>query len=149
MYKKPKKKKAANAAPRLSDAFQTESGTDTDDSDNDGSDCEEPDTEEGQDTEEEQDNEEPSEESCWEVEIPDGEDIVFLPEVEAIIKMVLEVVKVFSGSPVKNNILQGEVVRLPERKGKELRLKLDCPTRWNTIVGKKYKSRKMLIKTLF
>ena len=64
------------------------------------------------------------------------EEIVFLPEVNAIIQMVRKIVKIFSMSPVNNNILQEEVIRLPERKGKMLKLQLDFKTRWNTIVGK-------------
>ena len=55
---------------------------------------------------------------------------------DALIQKVRKVIKIFSGSPVNNNILQAEVVRLPERKGQELQLKLDMKTRWNTIVGK-------------
>ena len=129
LYEKPRKKRGKNAAPRLSGTFQTESGTDsgTDtEAESDGN------TSEGEGS----DCEEPNEGYCLEVEEPDPKKIVFLPEVNAIIQMVRNVVKIFSGSPVNNNILQAEVVRLPERKGKELKLKLDCKTRWNTIVGK-------------
>ena len=131
LYEKPRKKKERNAASRLSDEFQTGSGTETED-ESDGNSSED----EGSDNEEDEGSDnEAIEESCWEIETPETKEIVFLPEVNAIIQMVRNIVKIFSGSPNNNSTLQSEVVRLPERKGKELKLKLDCKTRWNTIVG--------------
>ena len=129
LYEKPRKKKNNNnSVARLSDAFQTVSGTDTDESEDQSP--EGSDSDVGSDIDDEE-----IQESCWEIE-DHPQKIVFLPEVEAVIQKVRKIVKIFTYSDVNNNILQIEVVRLPERKGKELKLKLDCKTRWNTIVGK-------------
>ena len=130
LYKKKgrKKKKSVNARKtRASNVFQTLSGTESE---------EEEDQEDDSDdsTHDTDSEEEIEEESCWVIEEPVTDPIVFLPEVEAIINKVRTVVKIFTSSPNNNHTLQQEVVKLPARKGKELKLKLDCKTRWNTIV---------------
>lgn len=97
LYEKPRKKKNNRVATaRLSDAFQTVSGTDSENDQDDQSDIDEEDIEE----------------NSYEIEI-DPQKIVFLPEVEALIQKVRKIVKIFTYSPVNNNILQAEVVRLP------------------------------------
>ena len=75
----------------------------------------------------------------------DPEEIEFLPEVNALIQKVRNVVKVFTYSDVNNHVLQQEVTKTEKT---ELRLKLDMKTRWDTIVGKNVTSFDM-IETVF
>ena len=117
LYEKKRKKKKASAGTRASDVFQTLSGTESEQDDDD-------DTSEGSGNE--SDTEEPDQ-SNWSFEDVDTGPIVFLPDVEVIIKKVRSIVKIFTSSPNNNNILQEEVMKL---KKKELKLIRDCKTRW-------------------
>lgn len=72
----------------------------------------------------------------------DNDDITYYDEIEndgqlrylqpsINITSIRAIVKCFRKSPVRNNILQNYV---KEQEGKELRLLIDCNTRWNTLI---------------
>ena len=71
-----------------------------------------------------------------------------MSDLAGIIKKVREVVRFFRKSPVRNDALQKEIKK---EIGKELQLKLDCHTRWNslyTMIETILKVKKSVIQTL-
>lgn len=53
-------------------------------------------------------------------------------DISMALKRVRRIVKLFKRSSVKNNFLQSHIIAAADGNGKELNLKLDCKTRWNS-----------------
>jgi len=94
------------------------------------SDSHDDDTEECEDTEDEIQNENNCDSGDSDIETVETIDVCMQSTIKKTITAIRKIVKLFKNSPVKNNILQRYV---QEDEKKELKLILDCKTRWNTM----------------